>query len=84
MLLVPWKITMPTLKAEIFKTIRWTSNHKVELLETQDGQTLYPTPAPGAGAYLLTAILPLLGFFVPWGAVLAIGWVGAGFVSGPK
>jgi hypothetical protein len=66
------------------KTIRWTSDHKVESLETQDGQTLYPTPAPGAWSCIMIAILPLLGFFIPWGAVRAIGWVGAGFVTSPK
>jgi len=66
------------------KTIRWTSDHKVESLETQDGQTLYPTPAPGLWSYVTIAVLPLLGFFIPWGAVRAIGWVAAGFVAGSK
>ncbi len=66
------------------KTIRWTSDHQVGSLETQDGQTLYPTSAPGARSYILIAILPILGFFIPWGAVRAIAWVGAGFVASPK
>jgi len=48
------------------KTIRWTSDHQVGSLETQDGQTLYPTSAPGARSYILIAILPILGFFIPW------------------
>lgn len=37
-----------------------------------------------AGSYLLIAILPVLGFFLPWGAVRAFGWVIAGFVAGSK
>ena len=66
------------------KTIRWTKDHRVESLETQDGQTLYPSPAPGAWSYFLAAILPIFGFFIPWGVVRAIGWVTAGFVASPK
>jgi hypothetical protein len=63
------------------KTIHWTQDNQIESIETDDGQTLYPTPAPSAWEYLLVALLPILGFFVPWGAVRAIGWVGAGFVT---
>lgn len=66
------------------KMIHWTPNYGVESIETEDGQTLYPTPAPGWWAYVLIAILPVLGFFIPWGAVRAIGWVVTGFVQGPK
>ena len=66
------------------KTIRWDAGYEVGWIETQDGQTVYSMPAPSAGPYLLIAILPLLGFFVPWGAVRAIGWVGAGFVAAPS
>jgi len=61
------------------KTINWTENFAVESIEADDGQTLFPTPAPGVWSYLLITILPVLGFFIPWGAVRAIGWVGAGF-----
>lgn len=63
------------------KTIHWTEDNQIESIETVDGQTLYPTPAPSAWLYLLAALFPLLGFFIPWGAVRAIGWVGAGFVQ---
>lgn len=65
-------------------TIHWNRNLEIASIETQDGQTLYPTPAPGAWSYALIAILPLLGFFIPWGAVRAIGWVLAGFVQPSK
>lgn len=66
------------------KAIHWTKDNEIESIDTQDGRTLYPTPAPGLWSYVTIAVLPLLGFFIPWGAVRAIGWVGAGFVAGPK
>ena len=66
------------------KAIHWTKTLGAESIETEDGQTLYPTPAPSAWMYLLIALFPILGFYLPWGAVRAIGWVGAGFVASPK
>lgn len=71
------------LRASGIKTIDWTKDLKIASIETQDGQILFPTPAPGAWSYVAIAFLPLLGFFIPWGAVRAIGWVGTGFVAGP-
>jgi hypothetical protein len=70
--------------------IVWDKNHVfnhpsgVYSITTDGGQTLHPTPAPAAWEYLLIALFPLLGFFIPWGAIRAIGWVGAGFVASPK
>ena len=68
------------------KIIRWAqgTGYGVSSIETEDGETLYPTPAPGAWSYAGIAILPFLGFFIPWGAVRMIGWVVTGFVTGPK
>ena len=66
------------------KAIHWTKTLGVESIEIDDGQTLYPSPAPSAWLYLLIALFPLFGFFIPWGAIRAIGWVGAGFVASPK
>jgi hypothetical protein len=66
------------------KKINWRHDFSVESIETEDGQTLYPTPAPAAWLYLLIALLPVLGFVIPWGAVRAIGWVIAGFVHGSE
>lgn len=66
------------------KTIHWTEDYRIESIETGDGQTLYPTPAPAEWTYFLIALYPVLGFFIPWGAVRAIGWVGAGFIAGSK
>jgi predicted small secreted protein len=65
-------------------SIHWDKDNKIESIETQDGQTLYPTPAPSAWLYLLVALFPFLGFFIPWGAIRAIGWVGAGFFQPSK
>lgn len=53
----------------------------VDSIETEDGNLLLPTPAPSAWEYLLVALFPLLGFFVPWGTVRAIEWVAAGFTG---
>jgi hypothetical protein len=66
------------------KTIHWTKDNEIESIDTQDGHYLFPTPAPSASPYLLTALFPIVGFFIPWGALRAIGWVGAGFVASSK
>lgn len=68
------------------KTINWNKgmSYTIESIETRDGQTHYPTPTPNRWLYLFVAILPLLGFALPWGLVRAVGWVGAGFVTGSK
>lgn len=66
------------------KTIHWTEDNQIESIVPEDGLALYPTPAPAAGTYLLIALFPFLGFFIPWGAIRAIGWVGAGFVQPSK
>lgn len=65
-------------------TIHWAKDYSVESIESEPNLYLYPTQAPSAWTYLLIALFPILGFFIPWGAVRAIGWVGAGFVAGPK
>jgi hypothetical protein len=65
------------------KTVHF-ENREIASIEPQDGQTLYPTPAPAAWLYLLIALFPVLGFLIPWGAIRAIGWVGAGFVQPAK
>jgi hypothetical protein len=66
------------------EVIHWSKNFEVESIETQDGRTLYSTPAPGALSYVTAATLPLLGFFIPWGTVRAAGWVVTGFVQPSK
>lgn len=66
------------------KTVTWNRKLKIESLEMEDGETLYPTPKPSMWSYGLIVILPIFGFFVPWGVVRAIGWAGAGFVVATK
>jgi hypothetical protein len=65
--------------------IHWAKDYSVESIETDDGQTLYPTPAPSAWTYLWVSLVWIVpGFFIPWGVVRAIGWVGAGFVASQR
>jgi hypothetical protein len=68
------------------KTINWIKgmSYTIESIETVDGQSLYPKPPPSRWLYLFAAILPLLGFALPWGLVRAVGWVGAGFFASSK
>jgi hypothetical protein len=66
------------------KIVHWDSNLGIASIETEGGKTLYPTPAPAWWTYLLIAFFPIVGFFIPWGAVRAIGWVGAGFAESSK
>jgi len=66
------------------KAVNWNHDYGVESIETEDGQTLYSTLAPSAWLYLLIVLFPVLGFFIPWGVVRSIGWVGAGFVQPAK
>jgi hypothetical protein len=84
---VDWSNSIP-LPSKVSKggieTINWNHDYGVASIETPDGQTLYPTAAPSAWLYLLIALLPLLGFFIPWGVVRGIGWVGVGFVTDTK
>jgi hypothetical protein len=65
------------------KTVHF-QNREIASIEPQDGQTLYPTPAPATWLYLLIALFPVLGFLIPWGVVRSVGWVGAGFVQPAK
>jgi hypothetical protein len=69
--------------AEGIKTINWSKgmSYGVESIDTEDGQTLYPTPAPNRWLYLFAAILPALGFALPWGLIRAVRWVGAGYFA---
>lgn len=66
------------------KNIYWTAQKAISSIETEDGQMLYPTEPPSVWLSFLAAMLPILGFFVPWGVVRAIGWVGVGFSQPSK
>lgn len=70
--------------------IVWDKNHVfndpsgVYSITTDGGQTVYPTRAPAVWTYLLIALFPVIGFFIPWIAIRAIGWVGSGFSQPPR
>lgn len=66
------------------QTILWTKGYAVESIVTEDGQILHPEPAPSFWQYLLPTVFPVLGFFIPWGLVTAVVWVGAGFFEATK
>lgn len=66
------------------KTIYWRDKWEVDSIDTVDGKTHSSTLAPSAWLYLVVALLPVFGFFIPWGAIRAIGWVGAGFFQPSK
>jgi hypothetical protein len=70
-----------TMNQDGISTISWNDKYGVVSIETDDGQTLYPTPAPSIWTYLLIPLFPLLGFFLPWGAIRTVQWVGAGFIA---
>jgi hypothetical protein len=66
------------------KAIHWTKDLGVESLDTEDGMTLYPTPAPTPWPYLLAVIFPVFGFVIPWASARALTWVGVGFFEKSK
>ncbi len=61
------------------RAIHWNRDLAVDSIETEGGQTLYPAPEPSGRTYPLIVVLPVIGFVLPWGAIRAICWVGAGF-----
>ncbi len=74
-------IAMPSSKVnkEGIRTIFWKKDYGVYSIETEDGATLYETPAPTRWPFFLAAILPVLGFVIPWASVRGLAWVGVGF-----
>lgn len=66
------------------EVIEWTDDCRVDMIKTDAGECLYPELAPRFWEYLLIALLPIFGFFIPLGAIRAIGWVGDGFATGSK
>jgi hypothetical protein len=68
-----------TINGDGVRTVLWNKGYEVASLVTEDGETLYPTPAPSVLEYLLVVILPIFGFLIPWGVVRAVGWVVVGF-----
>ena len=65
------------------RKFNWVGNGdwNVDWIETKNGETLRSTDAPARWTYWAIPLFPILGFFIPWGTVRAIGWVLAGFVQ---
>ncbi len=63
------------------KAINWTDDCRVSNLLTDAGEWLYPEMAPRLWESCLIILLPVVGFFIPWGIVRVIGWVLAGFAA---
>jgi hypothetical protein len=53
-------------------------------IETDDGQKVYRTDPPGFRSYLLILVFPVVGFFLPWGALKTLTWIGLGFFQSEK
>lgn len=73
-----------SLRLNGIRAIHWTQDLGIASIETDEGQTLYPTPTPSRWLYIWSATLPLIGFLSPWGMVRALEWVRAGFTASAK
>jgi hypothetical protein len=56
----------------------YSANDVIEI-ETEDGNTVHRTDPPPLWTYLLAPVFLVLGFFVPWGTLKVLTWIGAGF-----
>lgn len=85
----PWETSVASVMPGCcgIKEVAWDTRHiwndpsGIYSIQTDNDQTLYPTPAPSPWEYLSVTLLPILGFVIPWGLVRALGWVGSGFVQ---
>jgi len=60
------------------------SDGKVLSFEKNDGTTIYKPEANTPWMYLSLVLLPISGFFIPWGAARGFTWIVSGFLdSGP-
>ena len=77
-----WGLPEPTeVNKDGIKRFNWVGHGdwSVDWIETQSGERLRPTDPPAKWTYWAIVLLPVVGFFIPWGAGRAIGWVLAGF-----
>jgi len=49
-------------------------------IETSGGDKVHRIDPPGIWAYVLIPLFPVLGFFLPWGTIRTLTWIGLGFV----
>jgi hypothetical protein len=57
---------------------------RVDSIEMEDGSTVYNIAYPSTWLILICLGFPFLGFLLPWGIVMAIGWIVSGFAQAPK
>jgi hypothetical protein len=80
--LFPLRTTKEIAKAYFRRTptIYYTKEGVISYIRTAEGRTLYNEAAPSKWMlYLPFGYFPLLGFFIPWGAVRTVAWVVLGF-----
>jgi hypothetical protein len=54
---------------------------EIDSFEKASGEHIRKTDFPPFSDYLFVAVIPMLGFLVPWGLMKALAWVGAGFLK---
>jgi len=74
----------PPIATNGIETIFWKPDFSVDFFAMQDGGIVDSGPSPSAWSYLLWVAFPALGFFVLWGLIRGIGWVGTGFFPVPN
>jgi len=80
----PAAVDHNAVNSDRIQTIFWKNDLNVDFFEMEDGGSVDSGPSPSAWSYLWAVIFPALGFFILWGAIRGIGWVGAGFLQMPK
>jgi hypothetical protein len=63
------------------KSVEYDKDFGIVSILTMKGETVYPAERPSRWMAVLIVALPVFGYFIPWGVVRAIGWVGVGFVT---
>jgi hypothetical protein len=56
----------------------------VSEIETDDSKTVDRTEPVALWSYLFIPVFPVLGFFLPWGAIKTFMWIGLGFSTSGK
>jgi hypothetical protein len=81
---IPNPFYTPTLNASGIEKVNWAKDNEIQSIETVDGALYFAESAPSAWQYVSIAAFPVLGFFIPWGFISALVWVGTGFFDSSK
>jgi hypothetical protein len=49
-------------------------------LKLENGNMVENTPVPATASYVEVALIPLVGFLIPWGVIRLITWIALGFL----